>query len=251
MSAPDLAPGQAPELVPELVPELGPLLGRVAVPEGPASGLVPLDDIRLTLVSELFDLAGAAREFAASGDVASAIQSLNRQGWLAAWDRAVEAAAGRVAGRIDARLRSAAAESRLPRKRLDGALLTDDERRGIEVRIGIGGASLIEALDTMEPLARRAARDPAGVEAWRAAIAGVARRTDSAWAALEQAAAREEAAWQEDVVQVRGWRRPRLPLWIITLAVVALALWLGLVLGGVLTVPGFLRPLAEWWWALG
>ena len=42
-----------------LVPELGPLLGRLSVPRGPASGLVPLDDIRLRLVSELFDLAGA------------------------------------------------------------------------------------------------------------------------------------------------------------------------------------------------
>ena len=251
MSAADLAAGRAPGVAPELVPELGPLLGRVAVPEGPASGLVPLDDLRLALVSELFDLAGAAREFAASGDVASAVQSLNRQGWLAAWERAVDAAAERVSMRIETRLRSAAAESRLPRKRLERALLTADERRGIAVRIGIGGASLIEALDTMEPLARRAARDPAGVEAWRAALAGVARRTDSAWAALEQAAAREEAAWQEDVTQVRGWRRPRLPLWIITLAVVALALWLGLVLGGFLTVPGFLRPFAEWWWGLG
>lgn len=241
----------APGLAPELIPELGPLLGRVAVPEGPASGLVPLDDIRLTLVTELFDLAGAAREFAASGDVSSAVQSLNRQGWLAAWERAVDAAAERVAGRVDARLRSAAAESRLPKKRLARALLTADERRGIAVRIGIGGAGLIEALDTMEPLARRASRDPSGVEAWRAAIAGVARRTDSAWAALEQAAAREEAAWQEDITQLRAWRRPRLPLWIITFAVLALALWLGLMLGGFLTVPGFMRPLAEWWWSLG
>jgi hypothetical protein len=241
----------APGLAPELVPELGPLLGRVAVPEGPASGLVPLDDIRLTLVTELFDLAGAAREFAASGDVSSAVQSLNRQGWLAAWERAVDAAAERVAGRIDARLRSAAAESRLPKKRLARALLIADERRGIAVRIGIGGAGLIEALDTMEPLARRASRDPAGVEAWRAAIAGVARRTDSAWAALEQAAAREEAAWQEDITQLRAWRRPRLPLWIITFAVLALALWLGLMLGGFVSVPGFMRPLAEWWWSLG
>lgn len=241
----------APDVSPELIPELGPLLGRVAVPEGPASGLVPLDDIRLKLVTELFDLAGAAREFASSGDVSSALQSLSRQGWLAAWERAVDAAAERVASRIEARLRSGAAESRLPKKRLARVLLSADERRGIAVRIGVGGASLIEALDIMEPLARRAGRDPQGVDAWRAAIAGVARRTDSAWAALEQAAAREEAAWQEDVSHVRAWRRPRLPLWIVTIAVLGLALWLGLMLGGFVVVPGFLRPLAEWWWARG
>jgi len=241
MSAPDVETG--------LIPELGPLLGRIAVPEGPASGLVPLDDIRLTLVSELFDLGGAAREFAASGDVPGAIQSLNRQGWLAAWERAVDAAAERVAGRIEARLRSAAAESRLPAKRLARALLSEDERRGIAVRIGIGGASLVDTLDAMEPLARRAARDPGGIDDWRVALAGVARKADSAWGALEQAAAREEAAWQEDVAQVRAWRRPRLPLWIITTAVLVLALWLGLMLGGFVTVPDPLRPLAEWWWA--
>ncbi len=239
----------APDLATDLIPELGPLLGRIAVPEGPASGLVPLDDIRLALVTELFGLAGAAREFAAAGDVPSAMQSLNRHGWIAAWERAVDAAAERVAGRVDARLRSAAAESRLPKKRLGRVLLSDDERRGIAVRIGIGGAALIEALDEMEPLARRAARDPSGLEEWRTALGGVARKADSAWAALEQAAAREEAAWQEDITQVRAWKRPRLPLWLITVAVTALALWIGLMLGGFVVVPGFLLPFADWWWA--
>jgi ferric-dicitrate binding protein FerR (iron transport regulator) len=101
----------------------------------------------------------------------------------------------------------------------------------------------------MELTARRAARDPRAVEAWRTAIAAVARRVDSAWAALEQGAAREEAAWREDVEQVRGWRRPRWPLWLLTVATIAAALWLGLVLGGFLDVPGLLRPLAEWWWS--
>ena len=130
-----------------LVPELGPLLGRLSVPRGPASGLVPLDDIRLKLVSELFDLAGAAREFATEGDIPGAVQSLNRQGWLAAWERAVDAAAKRVADRISARIDSAAAEVRLPKKKLERLRLTDEERRGIEVRLGSGGSFLVEALD--------------------------------------------------------------------------------------------------------
>ena len=75
MSAPDLSPGQAPDLAPELGPELGPLLGRVAVPEGPASGLVPLDDIRLTLVTGLFELARFSEEVQAEdAQICEAVQ---------------------------------------------------------------------------------------------------------------------------------------------------------------------------------
>ena len=232
------------------IPELGPLLGRLAMPQGPASGLVPLDDIRLRLVSEVFELAGAAREFAADGDTAAAVQSLNRHGWLAAWERAVDAAAERIAGRIDARFRSAAAESRLPARKLARRLLSPDERRGIAVRIGTGGSGLVEALDMMEATARQATRG-AQAEGWRTAITAVARRLESAWTALEEAAAQEEAAWQEDIGEVRTWRRPRWPLWAITVAAVALATYLALVLGGFVNVPGFLRPVAEWWWARG
>ncbi|HEU4828697.1 MAG TPA: hypothetical protein VFT04_05840 [Gemmatimonadales bacterium] len=234
-----------------LVPELGPLLGRLSVPRGPASGIVPLDDIRLKLVSELFDLAGAAREFAAEGDIPGAVQSLNRQGWLAAWERAVEAAAARVSGRISARIESAAAEVHLPGKKLARIRLTDEERRGIEVRLGSGGSFLIEALDELEATVREASRKPVPASRWRAALSGVARRLESAWLALEEAAAREEASWQQDVAEIRRWRRPRWPLWVITLAVLGAAIYLGAVLGGLTPAPDPLRPLAEWWWARG
>ena len=86
MSAPDLSPGQAPALAPELVPELGPLLGRVAVPEGPASGLVPLDDIRLTLVSELFDLAGAALMWTLEQGLGEAFTPRVAAAWGRVWE---------------------------------------------------------------------------------------------------------------------------------------------------------------------
>lgn len=244
MTAPPTVPAPA-----RFVPELGPLLGRLTAPPGTASGLVPLDDIRLALVTELFDLAGAAREFASEGDLTSAVQSLNRHGWLAAWERAVSAAAARVAGRIDARIRSAAAESRLPKRRLQRALLDDEERRGIEVRVGAGGGALVEALDVMEASVRRAGRSDALADAWRAALIGVARRLESAWTSLEDAAAKEEAAWQEDIAQVRAWRRPRWPLWVFTVAVLGAALYCGLLIGGFIAVPHALAPFAEWWWA--
>lgn len=230
------------------VPELGPLLGQLAAPPLAQAGVVPLDDIRITLVTDLFELAGAARAFAEAGDLSSAAQSLNRHGWLDAWDKAVQAAARRVAGRIEARLRSAAAESRIPARKLGRLMLTPDERKGIAVRLGIGGALLVDALDEMERGVRAIARHGGSEDAWRDALSGVARRLESAWLALAAAAAREEAAWQEDVADVRAWRRARWPLWIVTVLVVALLGWCALVLGGFLTAPGWFLPVARWWW---
>lgn len=230
------------------IPELGPLLGRLAEPAGAMRSIVPLDDIRLQLVSDLFELAGAARSFADAGDYASAAQSLNRHGWLAAWERAVAAAAARVAERIEARLRSAAAESRLPARKLRRILLTDDERRGIVVRLGSGGALLVDALDEMEQSVRALARRGAPGASWRDALAVVARRLEAAWSSLERAAADEEAAWSEDVADVRAWRRPRWPLWVITLAVLGAFGWLALVLGGFIDAPSWFLPVAQWWW---
>ena len=230
------------------IPELGPLLGRLAEPAGATRGVVPLDDIRLQLVSDLFELAGAARSFADSGDFASAAQSLNRHGWLAAWERAVAAAAARVTERIEGRIRSAAAESRLPQRKLRRVLLTDDERRGIVVRLGSGGALLVDALDEMEQSVRSMARQGTAGASWRDALAAVARRLDSAWSSLERAAAAEEAAWSEDISEVRAWRRALWPLWLIT-ALVLLALgWLALVLGGFINSPAWFLPVAQWWW---
>lgn len=230
------------------IPELGPLLGRLAEPAGGTRGVVPLDDIRLQLVSDLFELGGAARSFAESGDLASAAQSLNRHGWLAAWERAVDAAALRVADRIDARIRSAAAESRLSQRKLRRILLTPEERKGIVVRLGSGGALLVDALDEMEQSVRAMARRGQAGAHWRDALAAVARRLESAWTSLETSAADEEAAWSEDISDVRAWRRPRWPLWLITVAVLAVCGWLALVLGGFIDSPRWFLPVAQWWW---
>ena len=192
-----------------LVPELGPLLGRLSVPRGPASGIVPLDDIRLKLVSELFDLAGAAREFAAEGDIPGAVQSLNRQGWLAAWERAVEAAAARVSGRIAARIESAAAEVHLPKKKLGRIWLTEEERRGIEDDL-LGEIQLLhEGLRMVRERLESDRKREEELAPLLGELRGVARRLESAWLALEEAAAKEEASWQQDIAEIRRWRRAR------------------------------------------
>lgn len=229
------------------IPELGPLMGRLAEPPRTAAG-APLDDVRLALATRVFELAGAARAFCEVDDVVSAVQSLSRQGWLTAWEAAVDGAARHLADRLDFRLRSAASESRLPGRRLRQELLSEAERRGIGVRIGSGGWALVDALDAMEARAPLAPRSPQGFAAWCAALAEVARKLDSAWRGLEAAAAAELDAWGEDVGRVRSWRRSRWPLWAVTAVVLGVALWVGLVLGGFVPAPDWFRPVAEWWW---
>ena len=95
-----------------VVPELGPSLGRLSDPPAPppasSSLVIVLDDIRLELVTGIFDVAGAARSFMAAGDRESAIASLGRVAWLGLWERAVEAAAQRLADAVNTRLRAAA-----------------------------------------------------------------------------------------------------------------------------------------------
>jgi hypothetical protein len=231
-----------------VIPELGPSLGRLVVPaadgaEGPLGAR--LDDIRIRLVTNVFELAGAARAFAASGDLESAVGSLNRLALLALFEKAVGAAAERIAATVNARLASAAAESRYPAKRAKALALTLDDTRAIAARLGAGGAGFVAALDALE----QAGRVPHGRREWQEALLLAARRLESAWLAAEEAAAREQRHWHAEVARVRGWRRPRWPLWVISALVLGTAGYLGLVVGGYLPVPEALAGFTEWWWA--
>src|SRR5688572_30854054 len=90
-----------------------------------------LDDIRIELVTGIFELAGAARSFAAAGDRQGAIASLSRVAWLDLWERAVAAAAERLAEVVNARLGEAARESRLPARQLEAFRLKAEDVRAI------------------------------------------------------------------------------------------------------------------------
>ncbi|HET7599595.1 MAG TPA: hypothetical protein VFK09_04860, partial [Gemmatimonadales bacterium] len=116
-----------------IVPELGPALGHLTAQPDAAPGgrWVRLDDLRLELVSRLFELAGTAREFAASGDRAAAAAALGRATWLAEWERVVAEATARFVKAVEARLAAAAAEARLPRKRRALLALSEADRRAI------------------------------------------------------------------------------------------------------------------------
>lgn len=239
-----------------LVPELGPSLGRLCDPPGrhrTGEDWVDLEDVRVELATAVFELAGAAREFAAAGDRASAVSSLNRVALLGAWERAVGEAAGRLCRAIDARLAAAADAARMPRRRRRSLPLTEADRRAIAARLGAGGLPFLQSLEALEATVPAAsadgARGEAGLADWQDALLAAARRLESAWLALESAARREQGVWSPEIARVLAWRRPTWPLWVVTAVVLAAAAYLGLVLGGYLAVPGPLRGLAEWWWA--
>jgi hypothetical protein len=67
--------------------------------------------------------------------------------------------------------------------------------------------------------------------------------------ALIGAAKQEQERWKGEIDRVRAWRRPHWPVWLTTVVVLAIATYLGLLLGGYLPVPGPLRGFAEFWWS--
>lgn len=235
------------------VPELGPSLGRLTDPPAAGgTGLLgaPLDDIRLRLVTDVFELAGAGRAFAAAGDPTGAVTSLGRVAWLGLWEKAVGAAAERIAATVNVRLDEAAAESRFPPRRLRTLRLGPDDTRAIAARLGSGGAAFVAALDALEQTTRLegGGMEERGLGEWRSALTAAARRLESAWMALEQAAAVEQRRWQSEIQRVRTWHRPLWPLWLVTLLALGLTGYLGLVVGGYLPVPSGLEGFAAFWW---
>jgi hypothetical protein len=237
------------------VPQLGPSLGRLTDPPSKSrTGVlgVALDDIRLDLVTGVFDLAGAGRSFMAAGDRDDAVASLNRVAWLRLWERALATVAARIAEAANMGFNDAAVESRFHPRRLQPLLLTPQDTRAIAARLGSGGASFVAALDVLEQsvhASSRGGRIQLVQEEWRGALTAAARRLESAWLALEDAALAEQRRWQVEIELVRAWRRPVWPVWTITVLLLAAATYLGMVLGGMVPVPPPLRGLALWWWS--
>ncbi|HXG44701.1 MAG TPA: hypothetical protein VNJ71_08110 [Gemmatimonadales bacterium] len=237
------------------VPELGPALGRLVAPPAPPAGTpphwIPLDDIRLTLVTELFELAGDARRWLREGDRDLALAALHRDGWARAWEKAVEAVAARAARGIEARLEAAAREARVPARRRRQLRLEPAEIRSLNARLRKESAAFYRALDRLEAAThgvRVRHPVPEARAAWEEALLTAARRLEAAWLALEAELGREWVAWEAEVQAVQAWRRPVWPLWVAGLVLGGLALWAGLMLGGYLPVPQPLQGLAEAVW---
>jgi hypothetical protein len=237
-----------------ILPELGPWLGRLCNAPSATRGIrhfVLLDDIRLALATGILDLAGAARGFS-SDDHAAIVGSLHARSWRQLWEKALTEGSARTAEAINAGFASAAAESRFPARRLARLQVNEPELAAMTARLGAGAIPFEASLARLEELAGAAGspgpRSDAAFSRWSEGLAAAARQLESAWMALEEAVDREGARWQAEIEKVRRWTRPRWPLWAITALVLAGATWLGLVLGGFLTVPGWLASFAEFWW---
>ena len=89
----------------------------------------------------------------------------------------------------------------------------------------------------------------AAVTAWQEALSTSARRLEAAWLSLEEGLVREWREWDQEIEDLRRWHRPLLPLVLIGAGLCAAALYAGLILGGYLPVPGFLRGIVEEIWS--
>ncbi len=239
-----------------IIPELGPALGRLVAPPpvlpGSAPPWVPVDDLRILLVSQVFDHAGDARRWAREGDRELALTTLTHTALEEVWVRTVRAVAERVAQQVNLRLAAAAAEARLPARHARRLPLEPSEVHAIAARLSQGDAGFREALGELDralSAARSQRAAPDAVAAWQEALLTLARRLEAAWLALEDALAREGREWDAEAEDLRRWRRAGWPLTLVGVLLFGAALYLGLVLGGYVPVPAPLRPAVEALWA--
>ena len=227
-----------PEL---MLPEVGPYLGRLTDAtrrfEDPAVGL---DQVRLDLVSDLFERLAAARGFLLTGDHEGARSTLDRASWLVLWRSAATRATERTTAAIAARLERAATQSRFPRRRLGGLLPTAEDREVLAAKLDAAGIALEERL----------ARAFRGTESWWDGVRQAAVALEDCWEALEEEVRRELASFDGAVAKVERWR-PSLWPWFVALGALLLAAtWVGLALGGFLPRPRWLEGLDDWFWSL-
>jgi hypothetical protein len=237
-------------LLPVRVPELGPALGKVLSGTGRADGTLALDRFRLELVGRLFDASGEARRLASAGERDGALAALDAPVWQDAWERTAAGIAGVLVERVNHRLAGEASAVRMPRRLRRRVTLDPAEVRGVSSRLGASGAGLVPALDDVHACAARLRGATAGerdaLDRWQEALVAAAGRTEAAWLSLEDALDTEIARWDQVAATLARWRRPWWPVIAVGVPAWAFALWLGLVLGGYLTAPGWLRALWPW-----
>jgi hypothetical protein len=204
------------------------------------TGVPGVDEARLELVSTILSHAGLARERRSLGDAAGSAAAIEGRTWLEAWRTAAASAAERVLDEITARLNAAAVVSRMPTRRLARELPGEEDRRVLRARLDATGMGLEAAAANLQGPSLRIDH-----------LRRVAGELELAWAALCRVVRVELETWNDRVARVRAWRRPWTGFAVGSAIALALATWLGLVLGGFVPVPGWLRPFAEWAWNTG
>lgn len=221
------------------LPEFGPALGRLVLPGevGGVAGL--LAPVRIALVTRVLTAAGEARKAILAGDEPAARAALQPSVWAALWDQAAEESAALLTAEVDGRITAAAVSARMPARRVDRHRVTPQEHRAMHARLGAVAGALLRTAASLDEMSGAA---------WANQALATARRLESAWGDLVRVAARELAEWEADVQAVAAWKRARWPLWAFSGTVLIVATCLGLIVGGYLPVPAFLRPFAEFWW---
>ncbi|MEO8449944.1 MAG: hypothetical protein ABI647_09150 [Gemmatimonadota bacterium] len=227
---------------PVRLPELGPYLGHLVDPPGrfePAE--IGLDDVRLALVTDLFERAQTARGCLLSGDSAGALSALGRSVWLDLWRGAVDRVTTQTVAVIEARLRRAAKASAMSNRRLARMLPNAEDRAVLHARLDAAAIPL-------EQLTERLAT--ARAEAWVEIVRQAAGALQSAWEAVEHVVHQALAEWQPAIAAAENWRPAPLIRWVPGVLLAVLAGWLGLGIGGYLPLPAFLAPVSTWFWGL-
>jgi hypothetical protein len=170
--------------------------------------------------------------------------------WLEAWEKTTSDIATMLVDRVNLRLAGQARAVRMPRRLRRQVTLDAAEVRGVSSRLGAAGARLVPALDEVhacgQQLRSASAAERDALERWQGAVVTASGRTEAAWLALEDAVDAELARWNDVAATVARWRRPWWPVMAVGAPATALALWLGLVLGGYVTPPAWLARIWSW-----
>jgi hypothetical protein len=192
-------------------------LGRVAA----AGEMLPYDDVRFAMLDALLTAKQESR--------------LGHEVWQAAFEHAARSLRMRVIEKAERELQAAAGISHYPARRL-ATLLPDAER---------ADALLHRLLAEGIPLERFE-----GVADSEATRRGRSLALEVAWQGAANVAVVEAARWRTQAQMISAWQRPRRALWLLSGAILAVALLLAAWLGGQLPAPAWFTPVARFWWSL-
>ncbi len=223
------------------LPEIGPYLGRLADAtrrfEDPTVGL---DELRLAMVSDLFERAHAARGFLLTGDQGGARAALDRLGWLEVWRTTAAKATDLTLASVRARMTRAQQRSGCPDRLLNRRLPTTEDREVLAAKLEAAGI----------PLESQVARGFPNGDGWWEAVRRSAVALEDSWEQLEEIVRATVRSADAEVAALEGWRPSPTP-WVIGLAGLTVAAgWLGLAIGGYLPRPSWLDGVHRWFWSL-
>ncbi len=231
-------------LIPLRIPELGPSLGKLITGTGRDVSGFSLETNRYRLVTKIIEMGGEYRRMYKNDERVAALKSLGRDAWLGAWDETVGPIADGLVERLSAHLEAEAAAVRMPARLHRRMNIDEVECRAIGARLGSAGAELIPALDEIErhstALIEATATERPALDAWQRAQLTAARRLEEAWMLLEDGVATELGAWKAVGDEISRWRKSLWPVYLVGTVGASVAVWAGLMWGGVINTPAWL-----------